>query len=169
MVVCANEPLAPCTVIGYVPPGVIGAVEIVSVDEPEAVMLAGLNDAVAPAGSPDAVVRRRGRDAGDVRSVPVVVEGEARRAGPALESAPSVMSTCTARSGWVESTPLSTIAIGGSAPDASYEPGETLHAPTALVAVSAHCASYAGSFGAGRPCARSTAFGSAYATFERDA
>src|SRR5689334_9074131 len=42
------------TVIGNVPVGVDEEVEMVSVEEPPDWMVAGLNDAVAPAGRPDA-------------------------------------------------------------------------------------------------------------------
>lgn len=45
-------PSVPVIVSGYVPDGVVDAVETVSVELPEAVINAGLKLAVAPAGKP---------------------------------------------------------------------------------------------------------------------
>ena len=49
---CTNVPLVPVIVRGYVPVGVVVAVETVSVEFPEPETDAGLKLAVAPAGKP---------------------------------------------------------------------------------------------------------------------
>jgi hypothetical protein len=49
---CDSVPSVPVIVRGYVPVGVVDAVEIVSVEFPEVVIDAGLKLAVAPAGKP---------------------------------------------------------------------------------------------------------------------
>src|SRR5207245_1483427 len=54
-VVCVAEAAVPVIVIGYVPAGVEALVVIVRVLLPPAVTEAGLNEAVAPLGRPDAV------------------------------------------------------------------------------------------------------------------
>jgi hypothetical protein len=54
VVVCVAEVPAPVTVTAEVPVGVAAAAVMVSVELAPAVTLVGLNDAVAPAGSPEA-------------------------------------------------------------------------------------------------------------------
>ena len=52
VVECESVPLAPAMVTVYVPAGVELEVVMLKVDEPEPVIEAGLNVALAPAGSP---------------------------------------------------------------------------------------------------------------------
>jgi hypothetical protein len=52
LVVCVAEVPVPVTVTGYVPVAVLEPTVMVSVEVPPEATLAGLNDAVAPEGSP---------------------------------------------------------------------------------------------------------------------
>ena len=56
--VCVREPLVAVSVTVELPTGVLPVVVIVRVDVPEVVTDVGLNDAVAPVGSPLALIRR---------------------------------------------------------------------------------------------------------------